>query len=95
MDHNSGTERDYERNSSGNVVTGIQYFKSSKCWVSKPVRKKKQKEYWYEIIEKVVEIKARDITMGTPDLPKTLANIAPTPHPENMNSHKFVRSRFI
>ena len=45
MDHNSGTERHYERNSSGDVVTKIQYSKSSKCWVSKPVREKKQEVF--------------------------------------------------
>ena len=56
MDHNSGTERDYKRNSSGDVITKIQYSKSSKCWISKPVRKKKQKKYVHEMIEKVVEI---------------------------------------
>ena len=30
MDHNSKTERDYERSSSGDVVTKIQYSKSFK-----------------------------------------------------------------
>ena len=55
-----------KKNSSGNVVTKIQYFKSSKCWVSKPVRKKKQKEYWQEIMEKVAEINARDVIMTPP-----------------------------
>ena len=95
MDHNSGTERDYKRNSSGDVVTKIQYSKSSKCWVSKPVRKKKQKKYLQEMMEKVVEIKAENITLDTPDLPKTSAIIAPTPRRENMDSRKIVRSRFI
>ena len=93
MDHNSGTERDYKINSS--VVTKIQYSKSSKCWVSKPVRKKKQKKYLQEMMEKVVEIKAENITLDTPNLPKTPANIAPTPRPENIDSRKIVRSRFI
>ena len=79
MDHNSGTEGDYKRNSSGDVVTKIQYLKSSKCWVSKPVRKKKQKKCLQEMMEKVVEIKAENITLDTPNLPKTQANIAPTP----------------
>ena len=39
------------------IVTKIQYSKSSKCWVSKPVRTKKQKKYLQEMMEKVVEIK--------------------------------------
>ena len=95
MDHNSGTERDYKRNSSGDVVTKIQYSKSSKCWVSKPVRKKKQKKYVQEMIEKVVEINAENITLDNPSLPKTPANIAPTPRPETMDPHKTVRSQFI
>ena len=95
MDQISGTEHDYKRNSSGDVVTKIQYSKSSKCWVSKPVRKKKQKKYLQEMMEKVVEIKAKSITLDTPNLPKTPANIAPTPRPENMDSHKIVRSQFI
>ena len=56
MDHNSGTERDYKRNSSGDVVTKIQYSKSSKCWVSKPVRKKKEKKYLHEMMEKLLKL---------------------------------------
>ena len=95
MDHNSGTEHDYKRNSSGDVVTKIQYSKSSKCWVSKPVRKKKQKKYVHEMIEKVVEISTENITLDIPSLPKTPANIAPTPRPENMDPRKIVRSQFI
>ena len=63
-----------KKNSSGNVVTKIQYFKSSKCWVSKPVRKKKQKEYWQEIMEKVAEINARDVIM-TPPISQNLQQI--------------------
>ena len=39
------------------IVTKIQYSKSSKYWVSKPVRTKKQKKYLQEMMEKVVEIK--------------------------------------
>ena len=39
------------------IVTKIQYSKSSKCWVSKPVRTEKQKKYLQEMMEKVVEIK--------------------------------------
>ena len=86
MDYNSGTERDYKRSNSGDVVTKIQYSKSSKCWVSKPVRKKKQKKYLQEMMEEVVEIKAENITLDTPNLPKTPANIATNPRPENMDS---------
>ena len=48
-----------------------------------------------EIMEKIVDIKAENITLGTPNLPKTPANILPTPLPENMDSRKNVRSRFI
>ena len=95
IDHNSGTENDYKRNSSGDVVTKSQYSKSSKCWLSKPVRKKKQKKYLQEMMEKVVEIKAENITLDTPNLPKTPANIALTLCPESMDSRKIVRSQFI
>ena len=45
MDQNSGTSNDYKRNSSVDVGTTIQYSKSSKCWISKPVKRKKQKKY--------------------------------------------------
>ena len=92
MDHNSGTKRDYKRNSNGDVVTKIQYPKSSKCWVSKPVGKKKQKKYLQEMMEKVVEIKAENITLDIPNLQKTPANIALISCPENMDSCKIVRS---
>ena len=46
-------------------------------------------------MEKVVEIKAENITLDTPNLPKTPANNAPNPRPENMDSREIVRSRFI
>ena len=66
-----------------------------KFWVSKPVRKKKEKKYLQEMMKKVVEIKAENITLDTPNLPKTPENIAPTPRLENMDSRKIVRSWFI
>ena len=46
-------------------------------------------------MEKVVEIKAENITLDIPNLPKTPANIAPTPHPENIDSRKIVGSPSI
>ena len=95
MGHNSGIEHDFERNSSRDVVTKIQYSKSSKCWLSKPVRKKKQNGYLQEIMEEVVRIKAKNITLEIPDPSKTLTNIATIPCSENIDSHKIVRSRFI
>ena len=93
-DHNSRTVWDYKRNTSGGVVTKIQYSKSSKYWVSKPVRKNKQKKYLQEMMEKVVEIIGENITLDTPNLPKT-SNVVPTPRPEIMYFRKIVRSRFI
>ena len=39
------------------------------------------------MMEKVVEIKAENITFDTPNLPETPANIAPIPRPENMDDH--------
>ena len=47
------------------------------------------------MMEKVVEIKVENITLDIPHLPKTPTNIASTPRPENMDSRKIVRSRFI
>ena len=47
------------------------------------------------MMKKVVEIKAENITLDTPNLPKTPENIAPTPRLENMDSRKIVRSWFI
>ena len=56
---------------------------------------KKQKEYLQEKLKKSVDIKTKDITLKTPDLPKIPANIALTPCPENMDSRIVVRSRFM
>ena len=47
------------------------------------------------MMEKVVEIKAGNITMDTLNLPETPANTAPTPRLENMDSRKIDRSQFI
>ena len=46
-------------------------------------------------MKKSVDIKTKNITLKTPDLPKIPANIALTPQPENMDSRKVVRSRFM
>ena len=46
-------------------------------------------------MEKPVEIKAKYMTLESPNLPKIPAYIARTPPPENMDSRKIVRSRFI
>ena len=40
----------------------------------------------------VLEIKAEIFTLDTLNFTKTPANIAPTSHPENLHSHKIVRS---
>ena len=47
------------------------------------------------MMEKVVEIIAENITLDTPNLPKTSTNVVPTPRPEIMYFRKIVRSRFI
>ena len=46
-------------------------------------------------MEKSVELKTKNMTLETPDLPKITANIASTPRPENMDSRKVLRSRFM
>ena len=43
-------------------------------------------------MKKVVKIKAENITLDTPNLPKIPENIALTPRLENMDSRKIVRS---
>ena len=40
----------------------------------------------------VLEIKAEIFTLDTLNFTKNPANIAPTPHPENLHSRKIVRS---
>ena len=52
-------------------------------------------KYLQEMMENVIEIKAENITLDTSNLPKPPANTAPNPRPENMDSHKIVRSWFI
>ena len=47
------------------------------------------------MMEKVVEIKAENITLDTHNFPKTPTNVVPTPRPEIMYFRKIVRSRFI
>ena len=46
-------------------------------------------------MEKPVEIKAKYMNLEAPNLQKNPANIAPTPHPENMDSCKVASSFFI
>ena len=46
-------------------------------------------------MEKPVEIKAKYMTLETPNLLKNPANIAPTPRLENMDSCKVASSFFI
>ena len=47
------------------------------------------------MMQKVIKIKSKNITFDTLDLPNTSAIITPNPRPENMDSRKIVRSRFI
>ena len=47
------------------------------------------------MMQKVVKVKYENVTFDTLDLPNTPAIITPNPRPENMNSRKIVRSRFI
>ena len=47
------------------------------------------------MMQKVVKVKSENITFDTLDLPNTPAIITPNPRPENMDSRKIVRSRFI
>ena len=47
------------------------------------------------MMQKVVKVKSENITFDTLELPNTPAIITPNPRPENMDSRKTVRSRFI
>ena len=46
-------------------------------------------------MKKSVDIKTKNMTLKTPDLPKIPANVALAPRPEKMDSRKVVRSRFM
>ena len=56
---------------------------------------KKTERILEEMMQKVVKIKSENITFDTLDLPNSPAIITPNPRPENMDSRKIVRSRFI
>jgi hypothetical protein len=95
MDHNAGSKLPQATTKDGKLRYKVVFPKQAAKWVSKPIKSHKNKNYVYELIERVVEC-CKDKTIlddvSVPDIPK---NIASTPRPDKQTVIEAHRSRFL
>ena len=95
MDFNSGSDLLQAKTKGGQEKYNLGYSKITKRWSSKPIKIKKYKTHYSEMINRTVEVIKNKIQLPLPKLPENLPkNIAPT---EKLNKKiviKTQKSRF-
>ena len=87
MDFNSGSDLpEAKKGSQGKCNLG--YTKITKRWSSKPIKLKKNKTHYLEMIDRTVEVIKNKIQLPLPKLPENLPkNIAPNERPNKTNCY--------
>ena len=94
MDFNSGSDLLQAKTKGGQGKYNLGYLKI-KCWSSKPIKIKKDKTYYFEMINRIVEVIKNKIQLPLPKLPENLPkNIAPTERPNKKIVIETQKSRF-
>ena len=79
MDFNSGSDLPQPKTKVGQGKYNLGYLRISKRWSSKPIKVKKDKTHYFEMIDRTVEVIKNKIQLPLPKLPENLPkNIAPT-----------------
>ena len=95
MDFNSGSDLLQAKTKGGQGKYNLGYSKITKRWSSKPIKIKKGKTHYFEMINQIVEIIKNKIQLPLPKLPENLPkNIAPTERPNKKIVIETETSRF-
>ena len=79
MDFNSGSDLPQPKTKGGQGKYNLGYSKITKRWPSKPIKVKKDKTHYFEMIDRTVEAIKNKIQLPLPKLLENLPkNIAPT-----------------
>ena len=82
MDFNSGSDLTQAKTIGGQGKYYLGYSKTTKRWSSNPIKVKKDKTHYFEMIDRTVEVIKNKIQLPLPKLPENLPkNIAPTEKP--------------
>ena len=89
MDFNSGNDLPQAKTKGRQGKYNLRYSKMAKQSSSKPIKVKKDKTHYFEMIDRTVEVIKNKIQLPLPKLPENLPkNIAPTERPNKKLSSK-------
>ena len=95
MNFNSGSDLQQPKTKGGQGKYNLDYLKISKRWSSKPIKVKKDKRHYFEMIDRTVEVIKNKVQLPLPKLPENLPkNIAPTERLNKKIVIKTQKSRF-
>ena len=95
MDFNSGSDLLQAKTKGGQGKYNLGYSKITKRWSSKPIKIKKDKTHYFEMINRTVEVIKNKIQLPLPKLPENVPkNIAQTERPNKKIVIKTHISRF-
>lgn len=96
LDFNPGSELPQATTKKGEQRYNMGFSKVTKRWSTKPIKQKKDKSVFFEMIQRTVDIIQSKITLLPPALPSNLPkNIAPVPRPNKQETIENQKSRFI
>ena len=95
MDFNFGSDLPQAKTKSGKGKYNLGYSKITKRWSSRPIKIKKDKTHYFEMINGTVEVIKNKLQLPLPKLPENLPkNIAPTERPNKKIVIETQKSRF-
>ena len=95
MDHNSSIGLKQDETKKGEKRFKLSFSKVTQTWVTKPIKKKKDKSYLQYMIDEVFYLRLSEETYSVATLPKAPKNIAPVEKPNKNEAIATHRSRFF
>ena len=94
IDHNTSTDRKQAKTKTGTERFNVCYTKNTKQWILKPIKEKKEKSIFYDIVQRCEEVVREKIDLPSIEIPSLPSNIAPITKPDIAELIKHRKSRF-
>ena len=95
MDFNSGNDLLQPKTKGGQGKYNLDYLKITKQWSSKPIKVKKDKKHYFEMIDRKIEVIKNKMLHSLPKLPENPPkHIAPTERPNKKTVIKTQKSSY-
>ena len=94
IDFNSGSNLVQAKTVQGNPRYNISYSKITKNWSAKPIKEKKDRNFFKDMVNRTKEIVANKIELPLPALPELPDRIAPGEKPDKCDTINRHQSRF-